>query len=203
MFNGSAGPLLRPATALDWAGDPFDASQFQAGARRAQLRGDARALRGLHRHRRRQPAEPAVHDARAQCLSADRREATGATGCCRTSTPGWNARPPTAASCRARSGSTAASAGQQRQVVRRRLRLGVQPHRAADRQARGPQSRAALHRRIHERRAAHRRRPLHARVAPAERGHQSQRAAKSTASYRRRACAAPRAGTATRRVRIE
>ena len=29
MFNGSAGPLLRPTTALDWAGDPFDASRFK------------------------------------------------------------------------------------------------------------------------------------------------------------------------------
>lgn len=29
MFNGSAGPLLRPATALDWAGDPFDVSRFK------------------------------------------------------------------------------------------------------------------------------------------------------------------------------
>lgn len=28
MFNGSAGPLLRPTTALDWAGDPFDTSKF-------------------------------------------------------------------------------------------------------------------------------------------------------------------------------
>lgn len=29
MFNGSAGPLLRPATALDWAGDPFDVTKFE------------------------------------------------------------------------------------------------------------------------------------------------------------------------------
>jgi hypothetical protein len=29
MFNGSLGPLLRPTTALDWAGDPFDASRFK------------------------------------------------------------------------------------------------------------------------------------------------------------------------------
>ena len=28
MFNGSAGPLLRPTTAMDWAGDPFDTSKF-------------------------------------------------------------------------------------------------------------------------------------------------------------------------------
>jgi len=29
MFNGSLGPLLRRTTALDWAGDPFDASRFK------------------------------------------------------------------------------------------------------------------------------------------------------------------------------
>ena len=29
MFNGSTGPLLRPTTAIDWAGDPFDASHFK------------------------------------------------------------------------------------------------------------------------------------------------------------------------------
>jgi hypothetical protein len=28
MFNGSIGPLLRPTTALDWAGDPFDTTRF-------------------------------------------------------------------------------------------------------------------------------------------------------------------------------
>ncbi|MDP3068992.1 MAG: hypothetical protein Q8N18_01830 [Opitutaceae bacterium] len=31
MLNGSKGPMLRPATALDWVGDPFDVSQFVAG----------------------------------------------------------------------------------------------------------------------------------------------------------------------------
>jgi hypothetical protein len=30
MMNGSIGPMLRPATALDWAGDPFDAAGFVA-----------------------------------------------------------------------------------------------------------------------------------------------------------------------------
>ncbi|HEX2855379.1 MAG TPA: hypothetical protein VHO24_19235 [Opitutaceae bacterium] len=30
MMNGSRGPMLRPATALDWVGDPFDASGFVA-----------------------------------------------------------------------------------------------------------------------------------------------------------------------------
>lgn len=29
MFNGSIGPLMRPATPLDWAGDPFDVSRFE------------------------------------------------------------------------------------------------------------------------------------------------------------------------------
>ncbi|UVO55674.1 hypothetical protein [Sphingomonas sp. SUN039] len=29
LINGSLGPLMRPATALDWAGDPFDAAPFK------------------------------------------------------------------------------------------------------------------------------------------------------------------------------
>lgn len=29
MFNGSKGPLRRPTTALDWAGDPFDTTKFE------------------------------------------------------------------------------------------------------------------------------------------------------------------------------
>jgi hypothetical protein len=29
MWNGSLGPLLRPTTSLDWAGDPFDTSKFK------------------------------------------------------------------------------------------------------------------------------------------------------------------------------
>jgi hypothetical protein len=31
MQNGSKGPMLRKATALDWVGDPFDVAQFVAG----------------------------------------------------------------------------------------------------------------------------------------------------------------------------
>jgi len=31
MMNGSRGPMLRKATALDWVGDPFDVSKFIAG----------------------------------------------------------------------------------------------------------------------------------------------------------------------------
>jgi hypothetical protein len=30
MQNGSRGPMLRPATAIDWVGDPFDVSHFDA-----------------------------------------------------------------------------------------------------------------------------------------------------------------------------
>ena len=32
MFNGSRGPLMRKATALDWTGDPIDTSKFEGGA---------------------------------------------------------------------------------------------------------------------------------------------------------------------------
>ena len=55
----SRGPLLRKATALDWAGDPIEVEgRFDAGARRDDLRGDARPLPRLHRRRRRQPRQP-------------------------------------------------------------------------------------------------------------------------------------------------
>ncbi len=112
----------------------------------------------------------------AQCLSVDRRERAGASGCCRMSTPGWNAPRPTTTSCPARSGSTDASAaGRAGQVVRRCLRLELQPRRAADRQARGPQPRAALHRRLHECRAADGRRQVHERLAPPERARSTRR----------------------------
>jgi hypothetical protein len=30
MLNGSKGPMLRPATAIDWVGDPFDVTGFEA-----------------------------------------------------------------------------------------------------------------------------------------------------------------------------
>ena len=72
--TAAAGPLLRKATALDWAGDPIEVEgRFRAAPRRAQLRGDARPLPGLHRRRRRPPAEPGGDDAGLQRLRADRR----------------------------------------------------------------------------------------------------------------------------------
>ena len=73
LFNGSRGPLLRKATALDWAGDPIEVeNRFRPRPRRAQLRADARALQGLQRHRRRPPAEPQRHHAGPERLHADR-----------------------------------------------------------------------------------------------------------------------------------
>ena len=63
LFNGSRGPLLRKATALDWAGDPIEVeNRFKPRPRRAELPGDARPLQGLQRHRRRPSAEPAGDD---------------------------------------------------------------------------------------------------------------------------------------------
>ena len=60
MFNGSRGPLLRKATALDWAGDPIEVeNRFRPRHGERSYAGDARPLQGLQRHRRRPPAEPA------------------------------------------------------------------------------------------------------------------------------------------------
>ena len=74
MFNGSLGPLLRPTTALDWAGDPFDASRFKLEHGERNFEEFLAHFAGVHRHGLRQPAQPAVHHAGAQCLSIDRRE---------------------------------------------------------------------------------------------------------------------------------
>ena len=49
MFNGSLGPLMRPATMLDWAGDPFDRRAVQARAWREQLRAVPRPLPRIYR----------------------------------------------------------------------------------------------------------------------------------------------------------
>ena len=61
LFNGSRGPLLRKATALDWAGDPIEVeNRFRLGHGERSYERDARPLQGLQRHRRRPPAEPAA-----------------------------------------------------------------------------------------------------------------------------------------------
>ena len=63
MINGSIGPMLRPATALDWVGDPFDTDRLCRAPRREHLRAVPRALPGIHRRRRRSLSEPRRHDA--------------------------------------------------------------------------------------------------------------------------------------------
>ena len=44
LINGSRGPMLRKATAIDWVGDPIDITELHGRSQRAQLRRDARAL---------------------------------------------------------------------------------------------------------------------------------------------------------------
>ena len=54
LFNGSRGPLLRKATALDWAGDPIEVeNRFRPGHGEHSYAADARTFQGLQRHRRR------------------------------------------------------------------------------------------------------------------------------------------------------
>ena len=51
MQNGSRGPMLRKATALDWVGDSFDVGKFVAGHGESTYAAVPRALRGIHRCR--------------------------------------------------------------------------------------------------------------------------------------------------------
>ena len=73
MINGSRGPMLRKATALDWVGDPFDATGFVALHGESTYRAVPRALPGIHRRRRRPLPQPGRDDAADERLSADRR----------------------------------------------------------------------------------------------------------------------------------
>ena len=73
MQNGSRGPMLRKATALDWVGDPFDVKALRRRARRIDVRAVPRALRGIHRRRRRSLSQPGRDDAADERVSARRR----------------------------------------------------------------------------------------------------------------------------------
>ena len=88
MINGSRGPMLRKATALDWVGDPFDPTVRRA-ARREQLRAVPRALSGIHRRRRRSLPESRRHHPAAQRVSPDQRGEVQTAGSSTTWTRGW------------------------------------------------------------------------------------------------------------------
>ena len=70
MINGSRGPLLRKATALDWVGDPVRHDRVRRAPRREHLRAVPRALPRIHRRRRRPLPQPGRDDAADQCVSA-------------------------------------------------------------------------------------------------------------------------------------
>ena len=88
MQNGSRGPMLRKATALDWVGDPFDVNGLRRAARRVDVRAVPRPLRGIRRRRRRSLPQPGRDDAADQRVSARRRAEVQDSGSSSTWTPG-------------------------------------------------------------------------------------------------------------------
>ena len=200
MFNGSrarccarpprsTGPAIRSRSRT-----------LPARPRRAQLRGDAGHFKDYNDIVGDNPQNLHATTLALNAYLLTGEASTIATGCWSTSTPGGNAPRPTAASSRPTSGSTARSAGG-RQVVRRRLRLGLQRRGAADRQARRPQPFRAIVGFMNAYLLTGDDKYLA--VWRRQNAAINSRARKSTASCKRRACAAPRAGTATRRGRID
>ena len=112
MQNGSRGPMLRPATALDWVGDPFDVKSFDAEHGESYVRAVPRALRRIHGRRRRPLPEPGGDDAADQRVSADRRSEVPGAGSSTTWTRGSSGCARTAASSRATSDLDGRSAAQ-------------------------------------------------------------------------------------------
>ena len=91
MINGSRGPMLRKATALDWVGRSLRRLEVRRAARRGDLRAVPRALPGVHRRRRRSLPQPGRHHAAAQCLPPGQRGRSTSAGSSTTWTPGWRA----------------------------------------------------------------------------------------------------------------
>ena len=139
MQNGSRGPMLRKATALDWVGDPFDVDAVRRRARRVVVRAVPRALRGIHRRRRRPLPESRGDDAADQRVSADRRSEIQALGrrlhgrVAESHAPERRHHPQPRRSRRH-------GRRRRRQVVGRRVRLGIQPDQSGHRPPRGSQS---------------------------------------------------------------
>ena len=174
MINGSGGPMLRQATALDWVGDPFDTTGFVA------LHGENTYEQFLEHYREYTDvvgdhflnlvattlptnAYLLTGDAKYRRWIVDYMDAW-LRACSRT-----------AASSRASSISTAGSAAR-RAMVGQRLRLGLQPDQSRDRPARRSQSHPARARRLQQRAAGHRRSEICGRVARDDRRRQRERA---------------------------
>ena len=168
MENGSRGPMLRKATALDWVGDPFDVKSFDRRARRVDVRAVPRALPGVRRRRRRSLPEPGRHDAADERVPAGRRaEIQEVAG-------GVHGRLARSDEAERRHHSQLRRSGRQdrrarRHVVEERLRLGIQPRQSGDRQARRSQPDSARARRVQQRAARHRRSEVRRRLADDDR----------------------------------
>ena len=143
MVNGSRGPMLRKATALDWVGDPFDVEGLRRPARRAT------ASSSSSRTTRNTATSSAITSSiwsprrcrsNAYLLAGEPKYKTwlveymdawlGADEAERRHHPELR---------RSRRHDRRA----RRQVVEQRLRLGIQPGESGDRPARGPQPHSA------------------------------------------------------------
>ena len=69
MINGSLGPMLRQATALDWVGDPFDTTGFVALHGESTYAQFLEHYQRIHRRRRRPLPQPRRDDAANQRAS--------------------------------------------------------------------------------------------------------------------------------------
>ena len=110
MQNGSRGPMLRKATAHRLGRRSVRRQAVRRRAWRVDVQAVPRALRGIHRRRRRSLPERGGDDAADQRVPADRRSEVQALGRRTTWMRGWTACARTAASSPATSASTARSA---------------------------------------------------------------------------------------------
>ena len=175
MINGSKGPLLRKATALDWVGDPFDATGFVA------LHGESTYAQFLEHY---QEYTDVVGDhflnlvattLPDQRLPADRR---GEVPALDRRVHGRVARAHEAE--RRHHPELRRSRRQDRRargpVVGQRVRLGLQPGQSGDRPPRGSQPHSARAGRLQQRAARDRRSQIRRRVARHDRRREPPRA---------------------------
>ena len=164
MQNGSRGPMLRKATALDWVGDPFDVKGFDALHGESTFEqflahyeeyGDVAGDHFLNLVATTLPTNAYPGCRRAQVQEVDRRV---------------HGRLAAADDAERRHHPELRRSGRQDRrprgrVVEERLWLGIQPRQPGDRPARRPQPDPAGARRVQQRPARHRRSEVRRRVA--------------------------------------
>ena len=156
MMNGSRGPMLRDATPLDWTGDPIDVkNRFPSlGHGEDDYKMMLQHFVGYEDVVGDQPLNLASTQlaTNAYMLTHQQKYKDWVLGYCdawaQRATRQWRHHPLQGRAW------TARSAAPEGQMVGRRLWLGLLAHRADDRQAGGPQPRAVVLQRLHERLSA-------------------------------------------------